>query len=172
MPSPSAGRTRACCFFVLWCPNGVNFTKSCDCRLRRFISRIGETPISCGFARCSYEPTCRFLTLEIAVFSAIRPSPVHGRKNLLRNKKSGRRSGHSKHSSLWPPSPPARRGQTFALPNSDSTSPSLWSSAHWMLQLLVNSSSLPPRTSCTFLVSLVSDRVFGSRSSFSIQRMN
>ena len=64
--SLSAGHTRACCFFVLWCPTLQNYAVAGCAGL---FAGFEKTPISCGAAGCSYETTCRLLTLEIAILA-------------------------------------------------------------------------------------------------------
>lgn len=64
--SPPAGHTRVCCFFVLWCPTLQNYAVAGCAGL---FAGFEKTSILCGFARCSYETPCRFLTFEIAILA-------------------------------------------------------------------------------------------------------
>ena len=64
--SPPAGHTRVCYFLVLWCPALQNYAVAGCAGL---FAGFEKTSIACGFARCSYETPCRFLTFEIAILA-------------------------------------------------------------------------------------------------------
>ena len=66
----SVGHTRACCFFVLWCPTLQNHAVTAYAVL---FAGFEKMLISCGFVASAYETICCFMTANLAIQAIKKP---------------------------------------------------------------------------------------------------